>query len=163
MIKKRTKRIIGLKEWCSLECLNLPAIKGKVDTGAKTSSLHAFNIESFYVEDVEYVKFEIHPLQKNKKLVRSCVARVFDHRMVCDSGGKKEKRFVIKSDLCVGNSKIRIEITLANRDSMSFRMLIGREALKQAALIVDVSKSFVWGKKTRKETIKLYGKATPKN
>jgi len=159
--KKNGKKIIGWKEWFSLDCLGLPAIKGKIDTGAKTSSLHAFNIENFYIEDVEYVKFDIHPLQKNKKLTRTCMARVVDRRMVSDSGGKKEKRFVIKSDLRIGETKIRIELTLANRDSMSFRMLLGREAVKQARMIVDISKSFVQCKKGKKEILKLYGKTKP--
>lgn len=158
---KKTKKIIGWKEWFSLDCLALPAIKGKIDTGAKTSSLHAFNIESFYIEDVEYVQFEIHPLQKNKKLVRPCVARVVDRRMVSDSGGRKEKRFVIKSDLCVGEKKIRIEITLANRDSMAFKMLLGREAIKQLNMLVDISKSFVLGKEKRSEILKLYKNCKP--
>ena len=108
---KKTKKIIGWKEWFSLDCIALPAIKGKIDTGAKTSALHAFNIETFYIEDVEYVRFDIHPLQKNKRLVRSCISRVIDRRMVSDSSGKKEKRIVIKSDLKIGDHKvIRFEI-----------------------------------------------------
>lgn len=155
-------RIIGWKEWFGLDCLNLPAIKGKIDTGAKTSSLHAFNIESFYIEDVEYVRFDIHPVQKNKKLVRTCVARVIDRRMVSDSGGKKEKRFVIKSDLKIGKTKIRIELTLANRDTMAFRMLLGRDAVKQTKMLVDPSKAFVQGKIKRKEILKLYKKSKQK-
>lgn len=155
-MKKKSQKVIGWKEWFGLDCLSLPAIKGKIDTGAKTSSLHAFNIESFYIEDVEYVKFDIHPVQKNKNLRRTCVARVIDHRMVSDSGGRKEKRFVIKSDLKIGDKKIRIELTLANRDSMAFRMLLGREAIKQSKMLVDISKSFVQGKKKRKEILKLY-------
>ena len=161
MNKKNSKKIIGWKEWVSLECLGLPAIKGKIDTGAKTSALHAFNIENFYIEDVEYVKFEIHPLQKNKSLARTCVARVIDQRMVSDSGGKKEKRFVIKSDISIGDAKLRIELTLTNRDSMAFRMLLGREAVKQAKMLVDVSKSFLQGKKKRKEILTLYRKTKP--
>ena len=161
MKKKVTKKIIGWKEWFGLDCLGLPAIKGKIDTGAKTSSLHAFNIESFYIEDVEYVKFDVHPLQKNKDLARSCVARVIDRRMVSDSSGKKEKRFVIKSDLVVGEKKTRIELTLANRDSMVFRMLLGREAIKQTKMVVDVSRSFVRGTKKRKEILQLYRKTKP--
>jgi len=153
---KSQKKTIGWKEWFALDCLALPAIKGKIDTGAKTTSLHAFNIENFYIEDVEYVRFEIHPLQKNKKLVRNCVARVIDRRMVSDSGGKKEKRFVIKSDLQIGDKKARIEITLANRDTMAFKMLLGREAIKQLNMLVDISKSFVMGKKKRLNILKLY-------
>ncbi len=158
---KKIKKTIGWKEWFGLDCLGLPAIKGKIDTGAKTSSLHAFNIHSFYIEDVEYVQFEIHPLQKNKKLTRSCVARVVDHRMVSDSSGKKEKRFVIKSDLCVGEKKVRIEITLANRDSMAFKMLLGREAIKQLNMLVDISKSFILGKPKRATILKLYRDIKP--
>jgi len=153
---KKITKIIGWKEWFGLDCLSLPAIKGKIDTGAKTSSLHAFNIESFYLENVEYVKFDIHPLQKNKNLVRTCVARVIDQRMVCDSGGKKEKRFVIKSDLRIGDKKFCVEITLANRDSMTFRMLLGRDAVKQAKMLVDPSKSFLQGKPKRNEVLKFY-------
>jgi ribosomal protein S6--L-glutamate ligase len=158
MKKKNSNKIIGWKEWFNLDCLGLPAIKGKIDTGAKTSSLHAFNIESFFIEDVEYVKFDIHPLQKNKSLSRTCVARVIERRMVSDSGGKKEKRFVIKSDLKIGETQIRIELTLANRDSMTFRMLLGRDAVKQTKMMVDASKAFVQGKNKRREILKLYKK-----
>jgi ribosomal protein S6--L-glutamate ligase len=158
---KKATFALGWKEWFNLDCLGLPAIKGKIDTGAKTSCLHAFNIESFFLEDVEYVRFDIHPLQKNKRLVRCCVARVIDRRMVSDSSGKKEKRFVIKSDLRIGERKVRIDLTLANRDSMTFRMLLGRDAVKQLKMIVDVSKSFVFGKKKRKEILKIYRKTKP--
>ena len=158
---KKTKKIIGWKEWFNLDCIALPAIKGKIDTGAKTSALHAFNIETFYIEDVEYVRFDIHPLQKNKRLVRSCISRVIDRRMVSDSSGKKEKRIVIKSDLKIGDSKIRIELTLTNRDNMSFRMLLGREAIKQAKMIVDISKSFVQGKLKKSKVLKLYREIKP--
>jgi ribosomal protein S6--L-glutamate ligase len=161
ILPKKIKRTIGWKEWFGLDCLSLPAIKGKIDTGAKTSSLHAFNIESFYIEDVEYVKFDIHPLQKNKKLFRTCVARIVERRMVSDSGGKKEKRIVIKSDLRIGEKKYRIDFTLANRDSMTFRMLLGRDAVKQAKMLVDPSKSFLQGKPKRKEILKLYKSTKP--
>ena len=158
---KKTKKIIGWKEWFSLDCIALPAIKGKIDTGAKTSALHAFNIETFYIEDVEYVRFDIHPLQKNKRFVRSCISRVIDRRMVSDSSGKKEKRIVIKSDLKIGDKKIRVELTLTNRDNMSFRMLLGREAIMQAKMIVDISKSFVQGKLKKSKVLKLYREIKP--
>jgi ribosomal protein S6--L-glutamate ligase len=153
---KKTSNFIGWKEWFNLSCIGLPAIKGKIDTGAKTSSLHAFNIESFYIEDVEYVKFDIHPLQKNKKLSRSCTSRVIERRMVSDSSGKKEKRIVIESDLMIGDKKIRIDLTLANRDSMTFRMLLGREAIKQAKMLVNPSKAFIQGKLKRVKILQLY-------
>ena len=162
MIKKINNTfLVGWKEWFNLDFLGLPAIKGKIDTGAKTSALHAFNIETFYIEDVEYVRFDIHPLQKNKRFVRSCISRVIDRRMVSDSSGKKEKRIVIKSDLKIGDNKIRIELTLTNRDNMSFRMLLGREAIKQAKMIVDISKSFVQGKLKKNKVLKLYREIKP--
>jgi ribosomal protein S6--L-glutamate ligase len=81
--------------------------------------------------------------------------------MVSDSGGKKEKRFVIKSDLKIGKKKIRIELTLANRDSMAFRMLLGREAIKQARMVVDVSKAFIQGEQKKKEILNLYRSTEP--
>jgi ribosomal protein S6--L-glutamate ligase len=152
----KSKKNIGWKEWFSLDCIGLPLIKAKIDTGAKTSSLHAFNIESFYIENVEYVRFEVHPLQKNKKLTRSCISRVVDRRMVSDSSGKKEKRFVIKSFIKIGKINTQIDLTLANRDSMAFKMLLGRDAIKQLNMVVDVSKSFVQGKFTKKTLLKLY-------
>ena len=161
MTKEKIKKTIGWKEWCSLDCIALPAIKGKVDTGAKTSAIHAFNIECFFIEDVEYVKFDIHPLQKNKKLKRSCIARIIERRMVSDSSGKKEKRIVIKSDLKIGDKQIRVELTLTNRDNMSFRMLLGREAIMQAKMIVDISKSFVQGKLKKSKVLKLYREIKP--
>lgn len=156
MIKEKQLKILGWKEWFSLDCLGLPAIKGKIDTGAKTSALHAFNIENFYIEDVEYVKFDIHPLQKNKKLERRCVARVIDRRMVSDSGGRKEKRFVIKSKLKIGENIFTIELTLVNRDTMTFRMLLGRDAIKQAKMLVNPSKAFVQGRFKKNAVLALY-------
>lgn len=161
-IKNKPSKIIGWKEWINLECLALPAIKSKIDTGAKTSALHALNIETFFVEDVEYVSFEIHPLQKSKRLIRKCIARVIDRRMVSDSSGRKEKRIVITSNLKIGdNHSIRIELTLTNRDNMAFRMLLGREAIKQLKMIVDVSKSFVQGMAKRNKILKLYRETKP--
>jgi ribosomal protein S6--L-glutamate ligase len=149
-------KIIGWKEWFTFADLGLPAIKGKIDTGAKTSSLHAFNIETYKLNEVEYVKFDIHPLQKNKKIVRTCIAPIIDHRYVSDSGGRKEKRYVIKSHLTCGKIHLVIEVTLANRDSMAFRMLLGREVVKKLRLLVDPSKSFLLGKIKKSEILKLY-------
>jgi ribosomal protein S6--L-glutamate ligase len=154
--KKSKKNIIGWKEWFSFEDLGLPAIKGKIDTGAKTSSLHAFNIKTFIWGNQEYVKFQIHPLQKNQKIIKTCIAPIIDYRYVSDSSGKKEKRYVIESNLTIGVTKIKIEVTLANRDTMAFRMLLGREAIKKAGMIVDVSKSFLQSKIKRSEVIADY-------
>lgn len=158
IVKKpiKTPKIIGWKEWFSLDSLGLPAIKAKIDTGAKTSALHAMNIKNYFIDGAEYVKFDIHPLQKNKNLIRRCNAKVIEHRMVSDSSGKKERRMVIKSDLKIGKFRQRIELTLTNRDSMNFRMLLGREAIKKGGMVVDVSRSFVQGKKKKRNILQLY-------
>ncbi len=160
-ITNKNQNKIGWKEWFSFNDLGLPAIKGKIDTGAKTSSLHAFNIETFILDDQNYVKFDIHPLQKNKKIVRTCIAKIIDYRYVSDSGGKKEKRYVIKSSLTTGKINLVIEVTLANRDSMTFRMLLGREAVKKLQMLVDPSKSFLQGRIKKSEAIKLYENLNP--
>lgn len=157
-IIKPKQNIIGWKEWFTFDDLGLPAIKGKIDTGAKTSSLHAFNIDTFIRSGVEYVKFQIHPLQKNQKIIKTCIAPIIDHRYVSDSGGRKEKRYVIESTLIIGDVKNKIEITLANRDTMTFRMLLGREAIKKMGMVVDVSKSFVQGKMKRSKVVRGYKK-----
>ncbi len=102
------------------------------------------------------MKFDIHPLQKSKKITRTCIAEIVDYRYVSDSGGKKEKRYVIKSLLTTGKINLLIEVTLANRDSMTFRMLLGREALKKINMLIDPSKSFLRGKIKKSEAFKLY-------
>ncbi len=156
------KEIIGWKEWFSLNDLGLPAIKGKIDTGAKTSCLHAFNIKTFVRDGQRFVKFHIHPLQKNQKISRICVAKIIDRRYVSDSSGKKEKRYVISSMLTIGKINLEIDITLSNRSTMIFRMLLGREAIKKTNMIVDVSKSFLQGKIKREQAILNYKKKISK-
>lgn len=153
---KPNPNCIGWKEWFSFEDLYLPAIKGKIDTGAKTSSLHAFNIKAFIWNNKKYVRFQVHPLQNNYKVIKTCVSPVVDHRYVCDSGGKKEKRYVIETTLKIGEINTTIEVTLANRDKMTFRMLLGREAIKKAKLMVDVSKSFLQGKIKKSKALASY-------
>ncbi len=148
--------IIGWKEWFSLESLKIPAIKGKIDTGAKTSSLHAFNIKPYKIKGIEYVKFDINPLQKNNQFTKTCKSVVVDRRMVSDSGGKKEKRFVIQSSLRIGNTETTIELTLANRHSMTFKMLLGREAIKKVKMLVDPSRSYLQGRIKRSKVLAMY-------
>lgn len=128
---------IGWKEWCCLPELELPFVKAKIDTGAKTSALHAFEIEPFQQDGVEYVKFCIHPLQRNNTLTRQCIAKVKDRRHVMSSNGAKEERFVIATTISLGKlaPKWMIEITLSDRDPLRFRMLLGREALSHHVMI----------------------------
>jgi hypothetical protein len=144
-IEAKTKStIIGWREWVSLPTLGLTAIKAKIDSGAKTSSLHAFDI--FLEEEAgkTYVLFKIHPLQNNSALVISCRALMVDRRIVTDSGGHREERYVIRTTLLMANIKKKIELTLTNRESMKYRMLIGREALNQ--FYIDPSQSYLTGK-----------------
>ncbi len=143
---RRLKTIIGWEEWCALPELGLPAIKVKVDTGAKTSALHAYDIEHFKDNGMEYVRFKIHPLQKNSKLERSCIAPLIDRRNVTSSNGEREKRYVIKTALQFPELSVDAELTLTSRHNMAFRMLLGREALRKAKFAVDPAKSFLLGK-----------------
>lgn len=145
--------ILGWKEWCTLPELGLPAIKVKVDTGAKTSALHTFRIEPFIENGREFVRFWVHPLQRNETLVRECVAPLKDQRMVRDSGGHKEQRYVIETSIQIGDKLRQIEVSLTNRDTMLFRMLLGRRAMQEDT-VVNPSTSYINGRLKAKQ---LYG------
>lgn len=155
------KIVIGKEEWCSLEELGLPSIKARVDSGAKTSSLHAFNIHQFEENGKRYVHFDIHPVQNNRKLIQSCRALVVDRRDIKSSSGEKERRVVIKTPLTLGGKTWDIEVTLANRDSMGYRMLIGREAMA-CRVLIDPDSSFCLGTVSDDEIKKHYSIAKPK-
>ena len=133
---------IGWREWVSLPELGIEKIKAKVDTGARTSALHAFALSPFHHKGKERVRFDIHPLQKNIVKIATCVADVIDMRWVTDSGGHKELRYVISTPIIIGGDSWPIEITLTERDTMLFRMLIGRGAIRQR-FVVNPAKSFI--------------------
>ncbi len=138
------KIVIGKEEWCALPELGLPMIKARIDSGAKTSSLHAFNIHPFAEDGKKYVHFDIHPLQSNRKTIQSCRSAVIGKREVKSSSGIKEKRLLIRTPVTLGDETWEIEVTLTNRDSMGYRMLFGREAMKERVLI-DPDTSFCLG------------------
>jgi hypothetical protein len=117
----------------------------KVDTGARTSALHAFEVEEYQEAGVKRVRFSMHPLQKRNDIVLSCSAPVVDERVVSDSGGHREKRYVIRTPVRIGEHEWPIEITLTNRDTMLFRMLLGRTALA-GRFLVQADASFLFGR-----------------
>ena len=127
--------IIGWKEWIGLPDLGIPAIKAKIDTGARTSALHVFNLQEFVANGRRMVRFGIHPLQRRKDIQRFCEAPVLERRRVKDSGGHIEKRYVIRTTAVIGSVSWPIDITLTNRDPMLFRMLLGRTAVENRFLI----------------------------
>jgi len=142
---KSSKKRIGWREWLSLPELGIPAIKAKIDTGARTSALHAFKVAYYQNRGRGKVKFGLHPFQRKNNPELVCEAEVIDERMVTDSGGHREKRYVITTPIVLGGHEFPIEITLTNRDSMGFRMLIGRTALK-GKFFVDPNTSYRCGK-----------------
>ena len=141
---KKNKTIIGAEEWCSLGKLGVPAILARIDSGAKTSSIHAFNIHPYKKDKVLWVSFEIHPLQEDRRTVIRCDAEVVDRREIKSSSGVSDKRYVIQTQLTLANQTWDIELTLSNRDSMGYRMLLGREAMKDK-MMIDPSESCMLG------------------
>lgn len=136
---------VGWREWVSLPDLGLPAIKAKIDTGAKTSALHALNVEPFNRDQKNYVLFMINPIRKNDDLTIQCEALVKDQRMVTDSGGHKEMRYVIETLLEIDNQHWLIDMTLTSRKNMRFKMLLGRQAMNDK-ILVDPSLSYQHGR-----------------
>ncbi|ABV87421.1 alpha-L-glutamate ligase, RimK family [Shewanella pealeana ATCC 700345] len=155
------KFIIGSEEWCAFPALGVPAIKARVDSGARTSSIHAVNIRPFKREGEPWVSFELHPIQNSRKIILRCESKVVDRRNIKSSNGESEKRYVIASVIQLGGNAWEVELTLTNRDSMGYRMLLGREAMSNKTL-VDPSESFCLGEKGDLEVEQLYGVKTAK-
>ncbi|HEU4496219.1 MAG TPA: RimK/LysX family protein, partial [Flavobacterium sp.] len=138
------KVILGSEEWCSFPELGIPTIKARVDSGAKTSALHAVNIAPFIKDGENWVKFDINPIQNNLKTIIHCQAPLVDKRIVKSSSGFREQRYVIRTSLNFGENSWPIEMTLTNRDSMGFRMLLGREAMS-GRVLVDPEQKYLLG------------------
>jgi len=140
---------IGWREWVGLPELHVAAIKAKVDTGARTSALHAYHIEPFRRGGVVWIRFELHPIQRSEAMKVTCEARAVDERTVRNSGGGVERRYIIKTLLKLGEERWPIELALTNRDQMGFRMLLGRTALEGRALI-EPGRSYLLGARAPK-------------
>jgi hypothetical protein len=140
-VKKRERPVVGWREWVLLpQWLDLP-IKAKIDSGARTSSLHSFGTRRFTDAGTPYVEFLLHPIQRQGEPEVRCIAPIVDERWVKSSNGESEKRLVVATLARLGSVDWRIELTLAARDVMGFRMLLGREAIRRRFLI-DPGRSF---------------------
>lgn len=156
MIRKIEKLLlIGWREWCKLPRLNVPAIKIKVDTGARTSALHAFNIRLHTKKGRPYVQFSVYPIQGDRGTVVHCESPVVDVRHVTSSNGHRETRYIILTQIELGSQIREIELSLSNRDPLKFRMLLGREALKNFA-VIDTNRSFCQGRIKKVDLKRLY-------
>jgi hypothetical protein len=141
---------VGWREWVALPGLGVPRIKAKIDTGARSSSLHAFQVESFRRGGREWVRFVIHPLQRDSRRTIQAEAAVIERRKVTSSSGHATWRPVIRTEVELIGERYEIELTLARRDEMGFRMLLGREALRRR-FVVDPGHSFLGGRPKRRK------------
>jgi hypothetical protein len=135
------KLVVGWREWVSLPGLGIATIKAKMDTGARTSALHAFSLDVAREHGAKIARFGVHPFQHHTDAIIWCRTPVVDERSVRDSGGHREWRFVIATDIALAARRWPIEITLTARDIMLFRMLVGRTAMR--FLRVDPTASFI--------------------
>jgi len=149
-VKKTPKplEVIGWREWISLPGFGIPTIKAKVDTGARTSSLHAFDIERFQAAGREMVRFSIYPEQRSSKHALRVEVPLVDRRAVKPSSGESEVRLVVETTIELLGRTWPVELTLTRRDTMGFRMLLGRQALR-GKYAVDPGRSFVNGRRVR--------------
>lgn len=146
---KIQRRVVGWREWVALPALGIESIKAKFDTGARTSALHVWDQEVYEVEGKRWVRFSTHPVQRDDDTVVHCAALLVDRRWVRNSGGNRECRNVISTLLGIGGETWEAELTLASRDAMGFRMLVGREAMR-GRLVVDPAQSFRTGYRARR-------------
>ena len=143
--KPTHKPMLGWREWVALPEFGIAQIKAKIDTGARSSALHAETLEPYRKGGENWLMFTVQPKQKQNELLIECHAPIVDRRLVSDSGGHKQRRYVIETQLLFGQQLIQAEITLTNRDSMRFRMLLGRTAMN-GHFIIDPNGSYLQGK-----------------
>lgn len=132
----------------SLPGFEVPWIKAKLDTGARSSAIHAFDVEEFHRDGETWVRYSIHPWQKSAEDAVSCESRVIEQRSIRSSSGHSDQRYVVAMDIGLARQVVTAEVTLSRRDEMGFRMLIGREALRQGFL-VDPRRSYLGGRPSK--------------
>ena len=134
--------VVGWREWVALPDFGIDAIKAKIDTGARTSAIHAFDIRPFTERGVPWVSFVLRPEQRHRNPSIECSAPVVDERKIRSSNGEAERRYVIETEAYLGETVWTIELSLTNRDELGFRMLLGREAVRRQFL-VDPDRSYL--------------------
>lgn len=139
------RQILGWREWLALPELGIPAIKAKVDTGARSSALHAASVEPIGGPDGDWVRFRVHPVKSRPDIVVEGEAPVLDRRVVSDSGGHREQRIFIRTLVAAGDTRWPIEINLTDRETMLFPMLLGRTAMA-GRVRVDPECSYLLGR-----------------
>ena len=148
MVKHQSRSTIGWREWVALPDLGVKAIKAKIDTGARSSAIHAFDIECFSQGEQDFVRFKMHPIQRQTQQTITAEAPLLDQRHVRNSGGHTELRLVILTHIELKEHRWPIELTLTNRDVMGFRMLLGRAAVREHFL-VDPGHSYLLSQKPK--------------
>ena len=148
--RDRQRPVIGWREWVALPQLGIAYIKPKIDTGARSSSLHVSEVEEFRRGDTLFVRFRVHPIQRNREFGVKAEAEVLEYRDVKSSSGQKSRRPVILTEIQVLGQCWPIELTLADRDEMGFRMLLGRQAVR-GRFLVDAGRSYYGGRPLSKK------------
>lgn len=138
-------KIIGWREWLLLPDLGIEAVKAKIDTGARTSSLHAAHIKKFERDGKDWVRFDVHPLQRNTRICVHAEAEVLEFREIRSSSGHSDRRPVVMTTVTWNGESWPVELTLSSRDKMGFRMLLGREAVR-GRFLVDAGGSWYGGR-----------------
>lgn len=154
--KRNMLHVIGWREWVALPDLGIKTVKVKVDSGARSSALHAFDVKTFDREGAQWVRFTVHPIQRSNDKIVVVEAKIHDYRSVRSSSGVAKMRPVIVTDIELLGRRWPVELTLASRDNMGFRMLLGREAIR-GRFLVDSGKSYYGGRPKRNK------KKTPPN
>lgn len=150
--------VAGWREWIALPELEVPWVKAKLDTGARSSSIHAFDIVESTRDGIDWVAFAVQPWQRSETDVVRTELPVLDRRSVRSSTGHEEERMVVRTTITLVGLDLTAELTLANRDEMGFRMLVGREALR-GSVLVDPGRSYLGGRPRRATRRRNRGKS----